>query len=332
MGRIGHSIYIGELGWEVMTLQAYLRKLSHEFDTIIISTFEGMEPLYEGMHCNIEFIPHRHPGRALDWRDTGMVEVDLDRTKYTAPIETIEPLKQYRLEGEFIRYGTPSDSGIEILFHALDIRKADFKNYPHDRWDEIATTFPKAASIGSKDDYHVSGTEDMRGIPLQELMDLISGAHVIVGGSSGVMHLATLCGTRQVVWGDNKTHFSETLEKRYRQTWNPFNTPVSWVETDAWRPEVDQVLSAILHGSEASRPTDSILKGLKAATDSGRYIISLAYLGDKDEKETIESYCETVDFPNDKIIGSVEQMKKDMDDLLGKVGIEKRGEAGAVWR
>jgi hypothetical protein len=332
MERIGHAIFIGEFGWEIMTWQAYLRQLSHDYDTMIISTFEGMEALYQGFHCNVEFLPHKHPGRALEWRDISMVEVDLDRTKYTAPIETIEPLKQYRINGEFIRYGTPKGSDIEILFHGRDIRKADFKNYPHNRWDEIATTFPKAASVGSMDDYHIPGTEDRRGIPLQDLMDLISSAHVIVGGSSGVMHLATLCGTRQVVWGDNKTYFNEPLEKRYRKTWNPFGTPVSWVETEAWCPEVDQVLDAILHGSEPSRPTDSILRQLKAATESGKYIISLAYLQETDGKEMIESYCETVEFPNSKMVGSLEQMKNDMDELLEKTGIQKSGEVSEVWR
>jgi hypothetical protein len=107
---------------------------------------------------------------------------------------------------------------------------------------------------------------------------------------------------------------------------------VSWVETEAWCPEVDEVRKAILHGSEESRPTDTILRQLKSATESGRYILSLAYLGDRDGKETIESYCESVDFPNDKLTGSIEQMKKDMDDLSEKSGVQKAEEVGGVWR
>lgn len=334
MGRVAFAgPWIGEFGWEIMIWQAHLRKLSHDYDTMIISTFEGMEPLYRGFHCDVEFLPHKHPGRALDWRDTSMVVTAFDATKYTVHIERIEPIKQYRVEGEFVRYGTPGDSDIEILFHARDIRKADFKNYSHDRWDEIVTAFPKGASVGSVDDYHIPGTSDMRGIPLQDLMDLISGAHVIVGGSSGVMHLATLCGTRQVVWGDDKTHFNERLEKRYRETWNPLNTPVSWVETEAWCPEVDDVKKAILYGSEASRPTDTTLKHLKAAAESGEYLVALVYMVEFEGKRAIKSYAENVQFPDNDLIKATEQMvEKDIAKIVADSGVQKAGEAGGVWR
>jgi len=324
--------WIGEFGWEIMTWQSYLRKLSHDYDKMIISTFEGMEPLYDGFHCETEFLPHKHPGRALDWRDVSMVNTGFDRTAYTCPVDDIVPIKQFKVEGEFIRYGTPIETDIELLFHARGIQKANFKNYPHEKWDELAGSFPKAASVGIGDDYHVPGTVDMRGIPLQDLMDLMASVQVCVGQSSGVMHLATLCGLKQVVWGDNKTHFSETLENRYKMIWNPFKTPVTWIPADNWDPESSDILKGILHDSQDARPSPAGLNHLQKAVGSGRYLLAVAYIDETDGKLTIESYVETVEVPDDKLTEVIAQVEKDMLTLSGKINMAIAGKgAGNHW-
>lgn len=329
MGKIAFAgPWYGEFGWEIMTWQFYLRKLSHDYDKMYVSTFDGIEALYSGFHCEVEFLPHNHPGRAQDWRDLEIIE-------FTIPDEVtdhIKPIKQYKTDGEYVRYGTSKDRSLEILFHARGIPGCAFKNWGPDKWAEVASAFPKGASIGTDADLHIPGTEDKRGIPLQELMDLMAGAQVVVGQSSGVMHLASLCGTRHVVWADSKTYFGRPLEMRYRQDWNPLETTVTWVDTEAWDPEPDEVQKAILYGSSASRPTDNILKHLKSATESSRYIVSVAYIGTKDEKETIESFCEAVQFPNDRLVTALEQMKGNLDQIVNESGIESRGEAGGAWR
>lgn len=323
--------FYGEFGWEIMTWQSHLRKLSREYDKMYISTFPGVEALYRGFHCETEFLPHSHPGRAQDWRDLDAIEFEIpdDVTFH------IKPIKQYETDGDYIQYGSPVDRSKEILFHARAIPNIPFKNYAPEKWAEVASNFPAGASIGTKDDLHIPGTEDLRGIPLQELMDCISGAQVVVGQSSGVMHLASMCGTRQVVWADNKTYFGRPLAMRYREDWNPLSTPVSWVDAEAWDPEPDDIIKAILHGSLATRPTDQIIAHLKTAVESGKYIVSLAYIGDKEGKETVESYCESVEVPNDKLIGMMEQMKADMtrlaDDSGVKSGTEEK-EVLSIWR
>lgn len=331
-----------ELGWEICTWQSYLRKLSHDYDKMYISTFPGMEPLYAGFHCETVFLPHNHPGRAQDWRDPDMwmdlmsqaTEGQLSEEIKKACIEGhIEPIKQYKTDGEYIRYGTSKDREIEILFHARGIKGCSFKNWQFEKWKQLASNFPKAASIGSQDDQYIPGTTDRRNIPLQNLMDLMAGAKVVVGQSSGVMHLASLCGTRHVVWGDKKTYFGQRLEKRYREDWNPLGTPVSWVETEAWNPEPDEVLAVILHGTAKARPTDRILNRLKLASESGRYMISLSYMGSRDDKETIESYCESVEFPNDNLLEAIEQMKADMAKIAAETGVKQQdGEVSNAWR
>jgi len=323
--------WVGEFGWEIMTWQSYLRKKSHNYDRMIISTFPGMEALYTGFHCAVEFMPHRQTERALDWRDVSNVEHGFNPANFTCPVERIEPIKQYRTDGEYVRYGTPRDTGIEVLFHARGIQKSTFKNYPIEQWNDIAAAFPKAASIGTMDDMFLEGTEDKRGIPLQELMDLMASAQVVVGQSSGVMHLASLCGTRQVVWAeDNKTYFNEKLEQRYRETWNPFNTPVSWVNTANWDPNTDDVILAVLSGGAGKRPSNNILDKLKKAVESGRYIVTLAYIGEKEGKEMTESFCETVNFPNAALESAMQQMKDNMDEILQKSLPGK--EVNSIWR
>lgn len=337
MAKVGWTIWIGELGWELMTWIPYLRKRSEEYSQMVIYTFPGMEAAYTGFHCPVEIREHNHPSRALEWRDTSMVETGFDATQYTCHVEFIEPIKDYRaadkydLGDYFVRYGTPKDTGVEVVFHARGIQKASFKNYPIEKWNDIAAAFPKAASVGTMNDLHIHGTEDRRGISLAGLMDLIASAQVVVGQSSGVMHLASLCGTRQVVWAeDNKTYFNEKLEQRYRETWNPFGTPVSWVNTPNWEPNTDDVIVAILSGGAGKRPSNNILAKLKTAVESERYIVALAYIGTKEGKEMTETFCETVNFPTAGLMQAMEQMKTNMDEIMKETDPGKV--VNPVWR
>jgi len=280
MGKIAFAQpFIGEFGWEIITWAPYLRKLSNDYMHMIVSSFPGMEALYTGFHCPVEFVPHRHPGRALDWRDISTVDYDKpDLSAYTAPVDIIEPLKSYRLQGEYIRYGTPKkDKRFNILFHARNIQKARGKNWPASKWQMLADQFFNTASIGTKDDMHIPGTEDMRGIPLQALMDLIAGAQVVVGQSSGVMHLASMCGTRHVVWADQKTYFWETLDKRYKETWNPLGTEVDWIDTENWNPSPKEVAAAINRADEIPRPGKEFMENMKAALEGDHYLLAVGY-------------------------------------------------------
>ena len=302
--------WIGEFGWEVCVWQAYLRELSHDYDKMYISTFPGMEPLYSGFHCETEFLPHKHKGRALEWRLDKLKEpIDFELPPLGDPMGRLKPIKQYRVDGEFIRYGTPTPGGPEVLFHARGIQRGNSKNWHVKKWADLATNFKSSASIGTAEDIHVEGTEDLRGIPLLELMNVIASAEVVVGQSSGVMHLASMCGTRQVVWGDDKTHFSETLEMRYRETWNPLGTPVSWVHTKNWNPTVNEVLDGVIQGTSEARPTQMMLNAIRQGYSSGRSLIAHAYI-DKDSK--IITTWETRNFPSGDLLPAMEQVKNDM--------------------
>ena len=134
-------------------------------------------------------------------------------------------IKRYRCNGKYFKYGTPKKEK-DILIHARGIKRKNSINYRE--WDKVVKELNSVGVIGTLNDQKLD-CDDYRGIELQDLMDLIAGAKVVVGCSSGVMHLAQACGTPVVVWADNRTHFGETLEKRYKETWNPFKTEVSFI-------------------------------------------------------------------------------------------------------
>jgi len=213
----------GEFGWEVMTWAPFCRLAAHGRDRVVVTSFEGMGPLYADFAT--EFISHDGIGRALNYP------------------------KHYRLKGDFYRYGRPGDSkySCNILVHARGIRRKSNINYRN--WLDAVMLLPQAYTvgwIGSADDDYISCTGlDLRGLKLQSLMDLIARAKVVVGVSSGVMHLAAACGTNIVTWGDRRTYFGETLERRYKVTWNPHNVRVGWIDADDWQPQPERIVEEI---------------------------------------------------------------------------------------
>lgn len=228
MGKIiEFEPWFGELGWEIMTWAPYCRFIAQNYDKAIITSFKGMEPLYKDF---AEFKEHdeKNPmsyGRSL-----------------TYP-------KRYRLkEAKYIKYGIP-DPQYDILIHARGCRRKD--NYNYTKWEDVIQAFKilglnyKTAFIGTLKDQYVFGCDDRRNIDLQSLMNLISGAKVVIGVSSGVMHLASACGTDLVVWGDSRTYFSETLEQRYKRTWNPFRVNVSYIYANNWQPKPEEIIREV---------------------------------------------------------------------------------------
>jgi len=221
--RIEFPAWYGEFGWEVMSWAPTCRKMALGHEQIIVSSFEGMAPLYADFAT--EFRPHDKNDRGLDYP------------------------KAYRPDGIYHRYGRPDNATIvqDILFHARGISRKNSINYR--QWPELIkqfTALPETVGfIGSKRDQYVPGCFDFRGIELQKLMDRIARAKLVVGVSSGIMHLAAACGTDLIVWGDSRTYFSETLERRYKETWNPFNVRVGWITAEDWQPEPEEIVKKI---------------------------------------------------------------------------------------
>jgi hypothetical protein len=323
--------WIGEFGWEIMTWVPYLRKLSHDYDKMYISTFPGVEALYSGFHCEIEFMPRGHDCRLDEWESRELWhDILMEASAGNVTNENweayqtnhITPIKKYHIDGEYARYGSPVVKDVAVLFHARGIEKRAFKNWSREKWTRLAKEFPGAGSIGSLDDLMVSGGDvahrDCRGEKLQNQMDLIASASIVIGQSSGIMHLALMCGTPIATWGDCN-NFGESLEKRYKETWNPFHTPVTWIG-DTWDPDPEDIMAAL---KPKNVPAPQVLSILHDAVESGQYIISTAWMGERDGKEAVFTGCSAMSFPDDRLDQAAEQMTKDVNGAISKAKAER---------
>ena len=167
------------------------------------------------------------------------------------------------------------------------------------------------------------------GWKLPDLMNAIASASIVIGQSSGVMHLAVMCGTPVCVWGDDKLmNFGESLEIRYKETWNPFGTPVTWVHCDKpWDPEPEWILEAL---KPKDVPDPRILGAINAAVRSGRYIVAVAHIGDQEGKEAIHSACIGVDFPDNKFLEQAEAQL--CDEIKKSISNAKAERIPVSWR
>jgi ADP-heptose:LPS heptosyltransferase len=87
---------------------------------------------------------------------------------------------------------------------------------------------------------------------LSEVMDLMAGATMVIGPSSGPMHLASLCGTPHIVWTDDKVWPAAKMNNRtrYEKAWNPLRTPCKVLDANGWDPSVETVASLVLQGAK----------------------------------------------------------------------------------
>lgn len=144
-----------------------------------------------------------------------------------------------------------------ILIHARNLPKVYYdkkygnRNWPVEKWNELVSRFKgrMIASIGSTGGaLHIDQTVDARGIPMDRLCRMMSISNVIVGPSSGPMHLASLCGCPHVVLThDYKEHSlnGHTNKWRYEKMMNPFNAPCTILDKNRWNPPVDVVVKAV---------------------------------------------------------------------------------------
>jgi len=134
-----------------------------------------------------------------------------------------------------------------------------------------------------------------------------------------VMHLALMCGTPVVTWGDCN-NFGDTLKNRYMETWNPFGTPVTWIG-DTWDPEVEQIMEALK--PKHSIPDAQALSAIYDAVQSGHYLLSAAHIGEKDGKPAIMSKSVAIEFPDTMFDQAAKQMASDLDGSIARVMAER---------
>jgi len=235
--------FLGEFGWELMTWQAYWRWAAHNlYDEVYMFCRPGLEYLYrdyahvnewpsrDGASCYGMPGMHVHPASG-DSRHAHVVEYG-DRLSKESPFYT---------QQTFIKLGNAEcvQDPVDVVIHARDRKVVRaHHNWHKDKYVEVAQKFTDAgyrvAFIGSQEQsFSPEGFRSLAGIDLESLCNYIAAAKIIVGPSSGPMHLAALCGCDQVV-------FCEGNRGRYREDWNPFRVRCEF-PPGGWSPSVDDV-------------------------------------------------------------------------------------------
>jgi hypothetical protein len=158
-----------------------------------------------------------------------------------------------------------------IMLHARSTNKYNtgYRNWPEHYWDELTERLPQimptypcpalilkesgwmegsSCSIGSRSGaLHIKGTADFREVPLKTLCNYMASSPLVIGPTSGPMHLAALCGAPHLVWTGHK----RTLQ-RCQKDWNPLDTECmvfydkfQWDEGKEWQPTVEEIIEGI---------------------------------------------------------------------------------------
>jgi len=117
------------------------------------------------------------------------------------------------------------------------------RNWSHDKWDMLCKCLSDKGytivAIGTAA-YMPEHAVNCAGIDLKDTCTLLRQAKLAIGPSSGPMHLASLCGTPHVVWGEAGNI------PRYDEHWNPHQAKNIYDASAEWNPDVSTVLNHAL--------------------------------------------------------------------------------------
>jgi len=256
----------GEFGWEICMWQPHLRYISQteKYNKIIISTQPTHEILYEDFADG--FIYNKRGRNSDGWKNRDvdfcyfpqsvLTEVKRKHKGYT--IQVYSPNDDSTSENSpktYIRYGRKeSKPKYDILFHARWTNKCNSgdRNWPLKKWEEVSNHFKRMglrmASVGLKSSSkYIAHTDYLMNMDLRDMVDIMVNSRLIIGPSSGPLHLASFCGCPQLVWTNNKfwKSINGTNRKRWKHSWNPFQTKVSVIDNCNWQPRAKDVISNI---------------------------------------------------------------------------------------
>jgi ADP-heptose:LPS heptosyltransferase len=247
--------WVGEFGHELFCWQAYVRKLSREFKKTIIVGRPGHKYLYEDF-CSeyIEFDPksYKTNGRfCIDAESPSDIIKNIDHTFYFdgnfdigVSYSKKEPKNNLLLSiQEFYKYEFKGNKNYDLIFHCRNKSTGPDRNWSKECWHKLYESLParlKIACIGNSEAFYIEGTDDLRGIEIKELVGILNQSKLIIGPSSGPMHLASLCGMTHLVWS------IEYNRRRYESEWNPFKTKVIFHSDGGWNPDFKQINKLIL--------------------------------------------------------------------------------------
>lgn len=247
MSRLIAGPWVGEFGWELFLWQVYVRSLSKYFNETICIGRSSSRYLYRDFCTKyIDFNKRTGPSNMWLMNNFNLDKFDISKVvSISSKDKIIIPNRFFKghpssvcykdhqkffgknIKPKYVRFGQNKASN-SIIFHARNrsaIRPED--NWSLDNWKKLADLFgdKKIYSIGTKNSsIHIPGTEDFRDKDLNQVCNIVSSANLIIGPSSGPIHLASLCGTNQIVWSKKINN-----KIRYEKNWNPFFSKVKFL-------------------------------------------------------------------------------------------------------
>lgn len=255
MSKLFAGPFVGEFGHELFCWQGVLRNLATSYDYVTVACMTGKDILYKDFADEIiTYNPQKYiPNGPYNYGQTDEFPVPTYDCDYIGPNTQLTEYHGSRngifepnLKQTFFKYGLQdsNETTYDYIIHARSTNKVNtgFRNWSIDKWVELCNNLEgKIASIGTEAGaYHIEGTNDLRGMSLERLCTILHKSGVIIGPSSGPMHLASLCGLPQVVWSGDWYN-----KKRYEKDWNPHNTKVNYLKTNTWDISVEEVLSCL---------------------------------------------------------------------------------------
>jgi len=252
--------WIGEFGWELFSWQGYIRKQSKNYDKTIVIGRPGHKFLYQDF-CDeyFEFDPCSYKTdmcRCDGAKDYSYLINQIPYTDYISGqfsiglVFTNSGVVDYNngmfyKEQEFFKYNSNQKTdGYDVIFHCRNKTVGNQRNWGYDKWVKLKQSLPKdlkICCIGNNEAYYIDGTTDKREVSLEELVVIMNNSKIIVGPSSGPMHLASLSGLKHLVWG------SEHNRIRYNEVWNPFKTLCIYYSKEVWDPSVESIKNLIIN-------------------------------------------------------------------------------------
>ena len=247
-------LYSGELGWELMVWQGFIRKAAEDFDEVHGVCFEPFKHLYEDFTDKLYFATpkERHTQPAHDTPphivekineliNDKDIELNVFDSRQTPSYWNRQQVATYK------SYKKKLKKKYDAVLHLRNM-----EHRPEDNGDpewnkklinRLLSEGKKIALIGTSKgscdvDFPVDKFYDK---PLSEVIKVINQSKVVIGHSSGPMHLAALCEAEIIVWHNQENWAGKNVSQRYTKDWNPFNNKVNYLT----EPSVEDIVKLV---------------------------------------------------------------------------------------
>jgi ADP-heptose:LPS heptosyltransferase len=244
---------VGEFGWELMNWQAFLRQLSTHYEKTIVCCRPTSRMLYSDFCADYVF--HTISGDAnchMAHHIRNLDEVERVMALKPGDADCVFPRKYIPASAQhFVRFGERcKEVETDVLVHARNRSSFTDRNWSLSKWNAFIAQLRDAdirvGSIGlSGSTMDLDGVQDYRDTDLAEAANIIASSRLVVGPSSGPLHLSALCGTPQLVWTNQGRYMmGKTSREKYETWWNPLKTQVCVLD-DGFDPPADRVVSHV---------------------------------------------------------------------------------------